>query len=196
MGQLQPSGPAVLRAWKTAQKRCWSLGLRRCGLWAPCLCRHRGMRALIGASLAGLVPWHAGHTGRAWDPDTGARDGLPRRVAGPLTQLQQIQGGAAQKGGLDRSTRRQIRRGARVGDPCAHGVAGIAGTRPAPAGPRSAPHPTMATTARATAAASLVKRQTPFLRRFPAQYAALTAFESCPNSSRLRPQAHHAKAAR
>ncbi|MEH6673853.1 MAG: 3-hydroxyacyl-CoA dehydrogenase NAD-binding domain-containing protein [Sulfitobacter sp.] len=65
---------------------------------APCCVAIVGC-GLIGASWAALFH-HAGHTVRAWDPDTGARDGFAARVAGPLTQLQQIKAGAAQQGGL------------------------------------------------------------------------------------------------
>ncbi|WP_448327116.1 3-hydroxyacyl-CoA dehydrogenase NAD-binding domain-containing protein [Sulfitobacter sp. M13] len=65
---------------------------------APCCVAIVGC-GLIGASWAALFH-HAGHTVRAWDPDTGARDGFAARVAGPLTQLQKIKAGDAQQGGL------------------------------------------------------------------------------------------------
>ena len=54
---------------------------------------------LIGASWAALFQ-HAGHSVRAWDPDTGARDGFAARVAVPLAQLQEISAGAAPQGAL------------------------------------------------------------------------------------------------
>ena len=65
---------------------------------APCCVAIVGC-GLIGASWAALFQ-HAGHTVRAWDPDLGARGGFAARVAGPLTQLQQIKTGAAPQGGL------------------------------------------------------------------------------------------------
>ena len=82
---------------KTGRKRCCRL-TDTTAMMPPCTVAVIGC-GLIGASWAALFQ-HAGHTVRAWDPDTGARDGFAARVAGPLAQLQEISAGAARQGAL------------------------------------------------------------------------------------------------